>query len=105
MEPAIDDKVKFYSKRLQQKLGNNLKDLILFGSRARGDFREGSDYDFIIIVSTKDKKVCDEVTDIAVEFLNKYDEINANIVYDINEWKRQQTFPLGMNVQREGIHI
>ena len=34
--------------RLQDRLGENLKELWLFGSRARGDADEDSDYDALV---------------------------------------------------------
>ena len=33
------------------KRGVNVEEVLLFGSRARGDFREGSDWDVLVIVS------------------------------------------------------
>lgn len=35
---------------LKQKFGKRLKTVVLFGSRARGDFRESSDYDIFLVV-------------------------------------------------------
>jgi len=35
--------------RLQDSLGENLKELWLFGSRARGDADEDSDYDVLVV--------------------------------------------------------
>lgn len=36
-----------------EKLGDNLKDVILFGSQAYGGANEDSDYDFLIILKEK----------------------------------------------------
>ena len=36
-----------------KKLGVKVEKIILFGSRARGDYREDSDYDILIIVKEK----------------------------------------------------
>ena len=35
------------------KAGYKVDRVILFGSRARGDFEEGSDYDFLVIIDKK----------------------------------------------------
>ncbi|HEC49623.1 MAG TPA: nucleotidyltransferase domain-containing protein, partial [Candidatus Desulfofervidus auxilii] len=45
-----DTIIKEFTQKLRQQLGDRLKEVILFGSRARGDWEEGSDYDFLIIV-------------------------------------------------------
>jgi len=39
----------------EKKLRNHVKEIILFGSHARGNFTEGSDYDFLIVVDKKRK--------------------------------------------------
>ena len=36
---------------IQSKI--TLKDIIIFGSRARGDFKEGSDFDILIIIKNE----------------------------------------------------
>lgn len=38
-----------FTRRVKLVLANRLKKIILFGSRARGDYRTDSDYDFLII--------------------------------------------------------
>lgn len=39
-----------FANSVRKKLKNHVKESILFGSHARGDFTEGSDYDFLIVV-------------------------------------------------------
>lgn len=52
------DKIsKEFAQVVRNKLKTHLKKIILFGSRARGDFREGSDYDFLIIVDKRKKQM------------------------------------------------
>jgi len=43
-----------FLKKIAQKI--NVKKLILFGSRARGDYLKDSDYDFIIVSEYFEKK-------------------------------------------------
>ncbi len=45
---------KQFSKKLKKKL--NIKKIILFGSRARGDNLKSSDYDFLIVSEDFEKK-------------------------------------------------
>jgi predicted nucleotidyltransferase len=44
-----------FARIVKKKLRNNLKKIILFGSHARGDYKDGSDYDILVIVDKKDK--------------------------------------------------
>lgn len=58
----------------QRRIG--LKDIILFGSRARGDFDENSDYDLLIILNEalnmKEKIEVSEAirTELAIQFIS-----------------------------------
>ena len=44
---------------LQEQLGSRLVALVLFGSRARGDAENGSDWDFLLIAGDLPRKVFD----------------------------------------------
>ena len=70
-----DTIIKEFLQKLRQHLGDRLKEVILFGSRARGDWEEGSDYDFLIIVDKKTKEVRNIVLDIESELLHKTNKL------------------------------
>jgi uncharacterized protein len=103
IKQEIKDKIDFFSNSIRQRLGDNIRRIVLYGSRARGDYWEGSDYDFLVVVAHKDKQVRDIIGNVEVEFMNSYDELAASLLYDENEWERKKKFPLGINVEREGI--
>ncbi len=63
--------------RLQDRLGENLKELWLFGSRARGDADEDSDYDALV----------------------------GSICFSPEAWVRSKRTPLGLNILKEGIRL
>jgi predicted nucleotidyltransferase len=98
-----DNIIKEFSQRLKQSLGNRLKEIILFGSRARGDWEEGSDYDFLIIVDKKTKEVRNIVLNIESELLHKTNKLLSSLIYSEKEWERSKNFPLGRNISKEGI--
>lgn len=59
---------------LSSKLGNNLKEIILFGSQAYGGATEDSDYDFLIILEeTPDWKLKRKISEYCYELDLKYD--------------------------------
>lgn len=105
MKPEIHEKIEFFSAAVRKRLGGNVKKIILYGSRARGDYNDGSDYDFIIIVDKKNPEVESLASAAGYDFLNKYDELAAEIVFNEMEWNKQRRFPLGINAEREGISI
>jgi predicted nucleotidyltransferase len=72
MKKIRDKKALYFSSRLRKKV-SGISRVILFGSRARGDAREGSDYDFAVILEKKNAKTIKAVRGAEVDFLNKYD--------------------------------
>jgi predicted nucleotidyltransferase len=49
MQPADDPLLKRFRARLDEIYGQRLARVILYGSRARGDAREASDYDVAVL--------------------------------------------------------
>jgi predicted nucleotidyltransferase len=94
-----------YARKLRGQLGENLRAIILFGSRARGDYREGSDYDCLIILSSKDSEAGEIIDTIGVEFLDKYDVFVVPIICTEDEWSVEEELPLGKVVAMEGIPL
>ena len=53
MEKIIDKNIEIAKKIIieeVEKAGYNVVNIILFGSRARGDYKEYSDYDFFVVL-------------------------------------------------------
>ena len=94
-----------YAEKIKMKLKDNLIRIILFGSRARGDNKDFSDYDFLIVLNDVNKYCKDTIIDEEVEILNKYDKLASTIVYSSNEWENIKKFPLGINILKEGINL
>ncbi len=94
-----------FANNVRNKLGNHVKEIILFGSHARGDFTEGSDYDFLIVVDKRSKTDENILLDIGVEFLDKYEALIAEILCDEKEWERKKRFPIGLNILKEGVWL
>ena len=94
-----------YASLLRQKLGNRIKQIILFGSRARGDATDDSDYDFVVVVDNRTSTLREQVLDVDVEMMDCYDVLVAPVIYDEVEWKRAQMFPFAWNINQEGIAV
>ena len=58
-----------FRDRLQTQLPEEQIEVILFGSKARGEGREDSDLDVLVIVLGEDWRLCDKVYDIATDLL------------------------------------
>lgn len=99
------DIAKEFSGSLRQKLGDRLKQVILYGSRARGDAREGSDYDVLVIVEEKTAAVRELVLDADVEMMDKHGTLFSAVIYSQDEWEASQEYPLAWNIRNEGIPV
>lgn len=106
MKKKRTDKISAeFAKRVRKRLKHHLKSIILFGSRARGDFHEGSDYDFLLVVDKKKKAYDNILLNISVDFLNKYEVLIGDIICDESEWENKKRFPIGLNILKEGIEL
>ncbi len=106
MQRKPKDKVAAeFAKHVRQRLKHHLKRIILFGSRARGDFHEGSDYDFLLVVDKRKKAYDNILLNISVDFLNKYEVLIGDIICDESEWENKKRFPIGLNILKEGVEL
>ncbi len=86
--------------------GEDLQGVILFGSYARGDFRDGSDIDLMLLFdenynsTAKDDEIYDKIAAMIIE--TKY--VISLIPTSIQLFETKRT-PLYLNVKKEGIEI
>jgi len=85
---------------------NRFKEMILFGSYARGDFVEGSDIDIALLLEElKDSYLEREKYFPVISRLSlEYDAVVSVIPFDYLEFKVKRT-PLILNVQKEGVYL
>lgn len=98
-----------FAHEVQHLFGASLKKVILYGSYARGDNRDNSDIDIMILTSLADAQISqieNDVYDLAFEFQMKYDVDISVIVKNENHfiyWLG--ALPFYDNVQREGVAL
>ena len=92
--------------KIKQK--NPLADIILFGSHARGQSNENSDWDILILlnqlnVSRLDEKAYrDELYEIELEI----GEPISSFVFSKTDWEQKYTItPFYRNIKAEGIYL
>ncbi len=93
-------------KELQKIYHDRLKEMILFGSYARGDFMDDSDIDIILLL--------EELEDVSAErekylpvtgrLSLKYDTVISVVPFDSEVFQQART-PLILNVNKEGIRV
>jgi len=91
--------------RLQDSLGENLKELWLFGSRARGDADEDSDYDVLVVAMDPERTNEETVLREGYGIMMSNFALVGSICYSPEAWVRSKRTPLGMNILKEGIRL
>lgn len=89
--------------------GERLKDIVLFGSYARGDYNENSDIDIMIIADIEDnqvmqyiRKMSDFLSDLSLE----YDIMISPVIEPLGKYELyKDTIPFLQKVQKEGIRV
>ena len=102
----ITDKTNKIIKVLLEEIKQKYPDFLgvyLFGSRARSDFHEDSDYDLAIIFSRQiDSQLKREISSIIALIMVEYDVIIDNPVLNYKDLIEPIT-PLRENIKKEGI--
>jgi predicted nucleotidyltransferase len=100
---AEDDLVLAAIKvRLNEALEDNVRQIILFGSRSRGNAERDSDYDILLLVQKRSRALEDQVDDIAYEMLEHYGVVVTIFVDEVKTFKMDQSEPLFCNIRQEG---
>lgn len=92
-----------------KSISEDIKKVILYGSYARGDNREDSDIDVMILVDLKGrslKEFEDKIFDVTYDFNEKYDLFIMPVVQDMKHFDRwKNAYMFYYNVDKEGVTI
>ncbi len=105
MTPAEKDAML----RLQSDISkvDGVTRVVLFGSRARGDFNGNSDYDILVVMDQMDIKVKNEIIHVLHEIEMDYDIPLSPVIRTENEYQknRQMGSRFITNIENDGIII
>ena len=91
--------LEVFLEEIRDRLGDKIKEIIVFGSYARGDYDEESDIDIMIVGDVS----LDEVIDISTEVLLRYGELISPIVVTPEEFKKRNDSFI-RTIKREGVN-
>lgn len=100
------DSLRELTSKLREKFPET--DVVLYGSKARGDDGRFSDIDILVLLDrTINNTLEEEVFSIAFKVELKYDVIFGIVVYSKMFWDSGlgKSMPLRINIDREGILI
>jgi len=109
MPNNISKIVNDFINTVKDILGEHLKQIILYGSYARGDYKKNSDIDIMILTDLSDKEMYSyfvKISDMAydIEAKNDFDIQLSPLLKNIdrfNYWL--EALPFYINVQKEGV--
>ena len=94
-------------QRVQTLVGRRLREIVLFGSKARGDFDPESDLDIAILVDGLDqetkRKIIDVVADVEVKFL----VVVSSLVLSWDDFQslRARERRIALDIENEGVPL
>ena len=103
MESIQDKNLKIFIDQLRKLFGRNLKKIILFGSRARGDHSEESDYDLLLIFEKVTPQIKKYVDKIENEMLFSHGVLFSTFLFTPEELEEREFEPFIMNATKEGV--
>jgi uncharacterized protein len=107
MEDRIGKTLVHLKSRLQELLKGSLVNLVLFGSRARGDYEESSDVDVAVIVRGLSRELKDRVyREVAAIELEHCQPI-ALLVFSEQEFNRlrERERRIAQDILEEGVAL
>ena len=109
MPRATQDLIRQYVFAIRNIYGKHVKQVILYGSYARGDFRQDSDVDVMVLVDLPDTQIesySDALSELGFEYNIKHDIWMMPVVKNIAHFKKwSAVYPFYYNVEREGVSL
>jgi predicted nucleotidyltransferase len=102
----VPEVVREFRRRLEALYGERLRDVILYGSYARGDADEGSDIDVLVVLDAfaDEEAELRRMDPIANELSLEHDVVISNLVVRESDYAHRDSLLL-LNVRREGIEV
>ena len=96
-----------YREAIGKECPDAVRDLLIYGSKARGDAREDSDIDMLVIVKRGHDHAKDRLTDIADDLAVTANAAPSAIALTEDEWGRMKELglPFQRNVERDAVSV
>ena len=94
--------IEHFKREVTKALEDRLDRIVLFGSRARGDADDESDFDFLVALRKVEKEDKDKIQKIASDLSLKYNIVITALVIPSEDFREDRYFYLYENIQKEG---
>lgn len=109
MAQDINGILEKYTGDIYKLYGDQLREVILFGSYARGDFKQDSDIDIMILVDLDKQEILAKghsLSEMTFEYDFEFGLAIMPIVKNVdhfNKWIR--SYPFYYNIKKEGVKL
>lgn len=101
--------VEDIKREISAAMGDELKEIILYGSYARNDQTDDSDIDIVVLLDgdiSNKPAIREKLADIKVDLSLKYDVVISIIIKKYNQYLKNRDFvPFYSNIYNEGVEI
>jgi predicted nucleotidyltransferase len=103
--PASDPVLNRFKAALDTMYGSRMERVVLFGSRARGEARDDSDYDIAVFLKSLGDRwqELDRLADLRLEFLDETGAFFDAKPYPATAYSERT--PLMREIRREGVDL
>ena len=109
MPGNMQNLIKQYVNEIKQIYGTHLRQIILYGSYARGDFRPDSDIDIMILVELSEADIKAKghaLSDLTFDYNFEYDLEIMPIVKNQSHFEKWlRAYPFYNTIKREGVEL
>ena len=107
LTPEERSAVLEFAKLLRKRFGPMIKNIILFGSKIRGESDRYSDIDILIILSSLSWEIKKAISEIAAQENLKHNVLISTIRYDVNTWNNPvvKASPFSKSVREGGVWL
>ena len=97
--------LKKFVETLQNTIPHQIETLVLFGSKARGDSRQDSDVDVLVILRQEDRQLRRTLLKQAARLSLEYDTLLSPRVIGAARWEQMRGFSFYRNIQQEAAGL
>ncbi|GFP32170.1 uncharacterized protein HKBW3S42_00475 [Candidatus Hakubella thermalkaliphila] len=96
-----------FADLLRERFGFLIKELILFGSKARGESDKESDIDILVVLTNLSWEIKKSISELAAEENLKHNVLISTIRYDTATWESPliKASPFAKSIREEGIWL
>jgi len=99
--------IEEFKKRVKKEFADEIRKIILFGSKARGDSQKNSDIDIFVITTHDDWRKGDKIREIGYDLDEQIDyRLSIQVISESHiDYLKRNNFQFIKNIKSEGIVI